>query len=196
MNVCITNAQHTDPVNTARIRRLVRDAARQLAIRTRGRLDITFLDARRMQGINKQFLRQNRSTDVLSFRYDAAPLAPGNGRPIVGEIFIAPSQAQAYAKRHGLSYAEELSRYVVHGLLHWLGEEDRTPAQQRRMRRLENDIILKNSAAGGRAWPGAGRVEGRAATVSRAARGTSEPRNRAPARHGRTRQAFRRNGRP
>ncbi|GEM_PF-1631562 len=196
MDFCITNAQRTDPVNTTQIRRLAGHAARHLAIRTRGRIEITFLDARRIHALNKRFLRHDRSTDVLSFRYDAAPVSSRNGPPVVGEIFIAPSEAKAYAKRHGLSYAEELSRYVVHGLLHWLGEEDRTPAQQRRMRRLENDIILKNPAAGGRAWPGAGRVEGRAATMSRAARGTSEPRNRVPARHGRTRQTFRRNGQP
>ena len=141
MEFRITNAQRTDVVDTAQIRRLALDASRQLGLRTRGRIEITFLDARRMQGLNKQFLRHDRSTDVLSFRYDAPPAPPRNGHPIVGEIFIAPSQAQRYAKRHGFCYAEELSRYVVHGLLHWRGEEDRTPAQQRNMRALEDGVL-------------------------------------------------------
>ena len=62
-------------------------------------------------------------------------------QPIVGEILIAPSQARAYAKAHGISYDEELARYVVHGLLHWMGQEDRTRAQQAKMRRMENELL-------------------------------------------------------
>jgi len=150
MDFRITNAQRTDPVNTTQIRRLASHAARQLAIRTRGRIEITFLDARRIQALNKQFLRHDRSTDVLSFRYDVAPASSRNGPSVVGEIFIAPSEAKAYAKRHGLSYAQELSRYVVHGLLHWLGEEDRSPAQQQRMRHLEDGVLEQCG------WRGAG----------------------------------------
>ena len=61
----------------------------------------------------------------------------------VGEILIVPRRAHAYAREHGISYAQELSRYIVHGLLHWLGHEDRTPAQQRKMRTRENYVLAR-----------------------------------------------------
>ena len=135
MTVVVTNAQHEAPVNVARMTRLARCAARRLSIRTRGTLQITFMTSQAIRRLNRQFLRYDRPTDVLSFRYD--------GESIAGEIFIAPTQARRYAKEHHVSYAEELGRYVAHGLLHWLGHDDRTVAQQRQMRTLEDQLLAQ-----------------------------------------------------
>ena len=115
MTVSVANTQREAPVDQTRIARLARRAAR------------------RMRTLNKRFLRHDWNTDVLSFRYD--------GEPVVGEILIAPRLARAYAAERGLPYEEELARYVVHGLLHWTGLDDRTPAQQRRMRREEDRLL-------------------------------------------------------
>ena len=160
MTVRVTNAQREAPVSTVRMTRLARRAIRRLRIRVPGRLAITFVASHRLRALNRRFLRRDRPTDVLSFRYDgpstrpdglARDVAPrdvpaGRHEQIVGEILIAPVQARAYARRHGLPYAEELARYVVHGLLHWLGHEDRTAAEQRRMRVME-DRLLDTSRA-------------------------------------------------
>jgi len=133
--VCVTDAQREAPVDVARIGRLTRCAVRSLGIRTRGMLAVTFIGTERMRRLNRRFLRHDRPTDVLSFRYD--------GAPIVGEILIAPGVARAYATRHRLPYLEELGRYVVHGLLHWLGHDDRTPAQRRAMRLMEDRLLVR-----------------------------------------------------
>ena len=60
---------------------------------------------------------------------------------VVGEIVIAPAFARSYAAAHGLAYGDELARYLLHGLLHWIGHADRTRAQQRRMRALEDHML-------------------------------------------------------
>ena len=133
MTVTVTNAQQQTEVNVSRITRVARSAVRRLRIRGSGTMAITFIDSRRMRTLNKRFLRHDRPTDVLSFRYD--------GEPVVGEILIDPSQARAYAARHKIAYAEELSRYVVHGLLHWMGHEDRTRAHQVHMRKMEDRVL-------------------------------------------------------
>ena len=133
MLVTVVNAQREAPVDVVRMRLLARRAVRRLRIRARGTFSITFIDSRRIKTLNRRFLQHNRITDVLSFRYD--------GELVVGEVLIAPRAAQRYAKTHGLSYTEELSRYIVHGLLHWLGHEDRTNAQQRAMRIRENRLL-------------------------------------------------------
>ena len=133
MVVSVTNAQREAPVDRAQIARLAAQAVRRLRIRARGTLAITFIDSRRMQVLNRRFMGHDRTTDVLSFRYD--------GEPVIGEILIAPRQARTYATAHGIRYEEELSRYVVHGLLHWLGHEDTTSAQQHKMRSMENTLL-------------------------------------------------------
>ena len=179
MTVTVTNAQHEVPVHRDRMVRVAKQAVRALRIRTHGTLAITFLGRRQIRTLNRRFLRHDRPTDVLSFRYDnnaggkhhntlgpepspprpidswragrGAQPAPANrfveggpGSPermVVGEIFIAPALARAYAKTHGIPYQEELARYIAHGLLHWLGHEDKTSAQQQRMRLLENRLL-------------------------------------------------------
>jgi rRNA maturation RNase YbeY len=133
MTVAVINHQRLTPVPLRTITRLARHAARHLRIGGRGVFSITFIADAQMKRLNRRFTGHQRFTDVLSFRYD--------GEPIVGEVLIAPRQAQRYAAAHGGSYREELARYVVHGLLHWLGHDDRTQAQQLRMRRLENQVL-------------------------------------------------------
>ena len=131
--VRVTNAQRRTRVDVAAMRRLARCAIRRLRIHAPGTLAITFIEDRRMRALNKRFKRHDWVTDVLTFRYDDASVA--------GEILIAPSQAVAYAHARGLAYRQELSRYVVHGLLHWLGHDDRTADQQRLMRRREDRLL-------------------------------------------------------
>jgi probable rRNA maturation factor len=133
MVVSVSNAQREAPVHMAQMTRLARCAVRRLRLGARGTLAITFIDAPRMQALNRRFLRHDRTTDVLSFRYD--------GEPVVGDILISPTAARRYAREHRLPYAEELARYVVHGLLHWKGYDDHTKSQQRAMREME-DVLL------------------------------------------------------
>ena len=139
MVVQVTNAQREVPVDVGRMTRVARRAVRRLRIRTHGTLSITFIDSQRIRTVNRQFLRHDRTTDVLSFRYDGQLKGPQ--RQIVGEILIAPRQAKRYAAAHKISYVEELSRYVVHGLLHWLGHDDQTTVQQRKMRMMEDRLL-------------------------------------------------------
>ena len=132
--VSVANAQQRAPVGVRRIVALVRCAVRRLRIHASGTMAVTFIGARQMRQINRQALGHDWVTDVLTFRYD--------GEPVVGEILIAPSVAKRYAKTHGIPYEEEVARYVVHGLLHWMGHEDATPAQQKRIHAMEDRLLV------------------------------------------------------
>ena len=133
MKLTVTNAQREAPVHTQQMRQLAARTLRYLKIRTRGTVAVTFLGARAMRRVNQRFGHHDTVTDVLSFRYD--------GEPIVGEIFVAPRIARRYAKAHGLSYREELARYVIHGLLHWAGHDDRTLKERQTMRTMEDCLL-------------------------------------------------------
>ncbi len=160
----LVNRQRRERVPVAWLSRVARCAARRLKVAWRGELVVSFLNDRTMQRLNWRFLRHRGVTDVLTFRYSHEPLGRAlrsarhflGRQPIgcrhslagkdmagsvAGEILIAPAFAKRYARQHGLEYREELARYVVHGLLHWVGREDQTAAQQRRMRQLEDRLL-------------------------------------------------------
>ena len=135
MFIAVTNAQRETPVNKTRMAQLANSAVKQLRLRAAGTMAVTFIGAQRMRQLNRRALGHDRLTDVLTFRYD--------GEPVVGDILVAPAAARAYAAAHGLACEEELARYVVHGLLHWMGHEDRTSAQQQRMRSMEDRLLAE-----------------------------------------------------
>jgi rRNA maturation RNase YbeY len=80
-------------------------------------VSITFVSNGRIAGLNRRYLRHRGTTDVVSFAL--ASTVPNV--PIAGDIYIAPDVARRNAKAHGVSLREELTRLVVHGVLHVLG---------------------------------------------------------------------------
>jgi len=81
------------------------------------RLSITFVSNRRIASLNRGHLGHRGTTDVISFAL--TPEAPG--APIAGDIYIAPDVARRNAAAHGVAVRQELTRLVVHGVLHVLG---------------------------------------------------------------------------
>ncbi len=137
-SVRLANCQRRDPVPAVWLRRCAQRAVRRLRIRAKGQILICLIAAPAMRRLHARFTGDKTLTDVLSFRYP-------DEHQVVGEILVAPAAARQYAAAHGIAYREELARYVVHGLLHWMGHDDRTAAQQRRMRALENQLLTPNS---------------------------------------------------
>ena len=81
------------------------------------RVSVTFVSNGRIASLNRRYLGHRGSTDVISFA-----LTPEQAKgPISGDIYIAPDVARRNAAAHGVSLREELTRLVVHGVLHVLG---------------------------------------------------------------------------
>ena len=78
-----------------------------------------FVTDRRIHEINRQFLKRDRPTNVISFNCNE-PHLPGEPR-LLGEVYISRDRARAQARECGVSYPSELRRLVLHGLLHLLG---------------------------------------------------------------------------
>ncbi|MCX7605797.1 MAG: rRNA maturation RNase YbeY [Bacteroidia bacterium] len=92
-----------------------------------------FIPIERMCALHHQFLGEADPTDILTFSYPTDPTAPMEEV----EIYIAPSQVREQAAFYGVSFAEELRRVMAHGLLHWLGWDDRDNASLTAMREAE-----------------------------------------------------------
>jgi probable rRNA maturation factor len=81
------------------------------------RLSITFVDNRRIAALNRRHLRHAGATDVISFALNSG--AAGGG--VIGDIYIAPDVARRNARANRVAVREELTRLVVHGVLHVIG---------------------------------------------------------------------------
>jgi rRNA maturation RNase YbeY len=96
-------------------------------------LNIVFINEKRMVKLNGEFCRHWYTTDVLSF-----PLADDNKGQVEGEIYVNVDQAAYQSKEYNVSLRNEISRLVIHGILHIIGYDDKTGVQKERMTRLEN----------------------------------------------------------
>jgi len=104
------------PLPRRRVAEIARAVLRAEASRP-VRLSITFVNNRRIAALNRRHLRHRGSTDVISFA-----LAPDVGSaPLIGDIYVAPEVARRNAVAQGISFTEEVTRLVVHGVLHVLG---------------------------------------------------------------------------
>ncbi|MDP6913863.1 MAG: rRNA maturation RNase YbeY, partial [Verrucomicrobiota bacterium] len=79
-------------------------------------------------------------TDVITFDYGELGDVPKPG-PILGDIFICPVVAEEFARKYKTSWAEEVARYLIHGILHLRGYDDSTPGLRRTMKREENRLM-------------------------------------------------------
>ena len=142
MRIRLANHQSDNRIPQRWLSGLARRALRHLKLEGPGWMSISFVDRTTMMRVNWQLLKHRGLTDVLSLKYDELGGVPAS-QGVVGEVIVSPTFAKQYASEHGLSYRDELARYVVHGLLHWAGYDDRTPSQRRRMRIMENRLLAR-----------------------------------------------------
>lgn len=89
-------------------------------------LSIVLVDEQRIKELNKKYRKINKATDVLSFLYNGS-----------GEIVICPETVKENAKRFGTTFKKELTRILIHGILHLLGKDHKTLKEAKRMERKQ-----------------------------------------------------------
>ena len=87
--------------------------------------------------INKEYLKHDYYTDIISFDLSDSP------KTIVGEIYISVDRVWENAKKHRVSIKEELHRVVFHGALHLCGYRDKTPNDKAEMIKTENKYLKR-----------------------------------------------------
>jgi len=88
---------------------------------------VKITDAAELEGLNRTYAGEDHTTDVLSFE------GPGDH---LGDIAISWPAVVEQAERWGHDENSELAVLAVHGFLHLLGWDHRTPAETEEMWRL------------------------------------------------------------
>ncbi len=130
-------------------------------------ISVSIVDNAAIHKINREHLQHDYPTDVISFQLDFAiqgddddlvededdnstvdhqSVEPrselrAQGAMIEGEIIASAQMAVEMASSGQWSAANELTLYVVHGLLHICGYDDLTPDEKRIMRGRERAVL-------------------------------------------------------
>lgn len=117
--------------------RLLEKAARAALSGLASEVSIVVVGDKRMRALNRDALGHDYVTDVLSFDYGDSP----EGRQI--EIVVCAPHAAREARAHGVPFAQELARYVVHGCLHCAGHDDHDEKQQQKMWAAQERVLMR-----------------------------------------------------
>jgi len=115
-------------------------------------ISLALVDNPTIRDLNIRYLEHDYDTDVLSFLFAAdggtwTPREPegrrGAGKQIEGEIIVSVEMACDVAREFGWKPADELTLYLVHGLLHLAGYDDLSEHEKAVMRSREREILSR-----------------------------------------------------
>jgi len=101
-----------------------------------GDLNYIFCDDNYLLKLNKEFLKHDTLTDIISFDYTI-------GKEIGGDIFISVERVVENAVKYSQSIDNELNRVIIHGVLHYMGFKDKSPDDEKVMRAQEEKCLKK-----------------------------------------------------
>ena len=99
-----------------------------------GNLNYIFCDDNEILEVNRQFLRHDYYTDIITFDYS-------HRDRVGGDIFISLDTVKSNAAEFNQSYDRELLRVIAHGLLHLCGINDKGPGEREIMERHEDQAL-------------------------------------------------------
>lgn len=99
-----------------------------------GNISYLFCSDEHLLGANQRYLNHDTYTDIITFDYVAADL-------ISGDIMISVDRVGENASQFGVPFIHELHRVIIHGVLHLLGQGDKSPEEAAQMRKLEEEAL-------------------------------------------------------
>jgi metalloprotein, YbeY/UPF0054 family len=99
-----------------------------------GEINYIFCSDTRILEINQQYLQHDYYTDIITFDYSEQD-------NISGDIYIGIETVASNAMQLGFPFETELSRVIIHGILHLCGFKDKTPGTEKKMHEKEDEAL-------------------------------------------------------
>ena len=103
-----------------------------------GGVSYIFCSDNYLHKMNLEYLKHDTLTDVITF-----PFSGKGAKKLEGELVLGVEVAQREAADRGHDVHTELCLYVIHGLLHLCGYDDKTARDSAAMRRKEREYLQK-----------------------------------------------------
>ncbi len=101
---------------------------------TLGDISIVFCSDNYLLNINREYLKHDYFTDIITFDYSEE-------KRVSGDLMISVDTVRSNAEKFGADFHDELCRVMVHGVLHLLGYGDKTPQEEIKMHALEDKYL-------------------------------------------------------
>ena len=95
-----------------------------------GNLVYAFFNDEDLKELNVKFLNHDYYTDVISFDETA-------GQVVSGNIAVSVDRVKENATQIGVDFEEEMHRVMIHGVLHFIGFNDKTSSEKKEIREQE-----------------------------------------------------------
>lgn len=102
-------------------------------------VELVYISENEIVSINKEFLKRDYVTDIISFRYDEDE----SNQEIEGTLYCCAARIVEQAKEFNETEEKEFLRVLTHGLLHLVGYDDGTEKEKKKMTELENSYLAK-----------------------------------------------------
>lgn len=99
-------------------------------------LNFIFCSDQHLYNMNKLYLNHDTYTDIITF--DNAEYED----EIEGDIFISVPRVEENAALYKKTFENEMRRILIHGVLHLLGQDDKTEELKKQMRQKEDEALL------------------------------------------------------
>ncbi|MET0340615.1 MAG: rRNA maturation RNase YbeY [Polyangiales bacterium] len=127
------------PIATPPLARRAERMLRALGL-SEAELSIMVCDDPTIHTLNRTHRRKNRPTDVLAFALREGKILPG-AEEMLGDVVISIDTARRQADARGHALWTEVTLLLAHGLLHLIGYDHRTDAEERRMNARADMLI-------------------------------------------------------
>lgn len=99
-----------------------------------GDISYLFCDDAYLIEVNREYLDHDTYTDIITFDYV-------EGDVISGDILISVERVEDNAAQFNTTFEQELHRVIIHGILHLLGQKDKSDADAAMMRKKEESAL-------------------------------------------------------
>ena len=96
-----------------------------------GAINFIFCDDEYILSVNRQYLKHDYYTDVITFDYC-------DGELLSGDVFISLDTVKSNSVEFDTTFDNEFHRVICHSILHLIGFKDKTDPDSVEMRRNEN----------------------------------------------------------
>lgn len=103
-----------------------------------GELRIILCSDEELLQINRNYLQHDYYTDIITF-----PFTDSGDSHLDAELYISVDRVRDNAKTQKSSFSTELHRVIFHGVLHLCGYGDKTEAETKMMRGLEDSFLTE-----------------------------------------------------
>jgi rRNA maturation RNase YbeY len=134
-------------LKSAWLKNVIRQILQAEKVGTKSEVSLVLTGDEKIRELNKQYLKEDRPTDVLSFPMNeqiktrTVFVNIPDGKRHLGEVIISYPQAIRQAAEHGHSTKREIIILLIHGVLHLLGYDHDIPVRKKVMNRKESAIL-------------------------------------------------------